>query len=1037
VGRGFFTGWAGVFTFGAVWEALLRLSIRSSLFTGLVLAIFLGFSIYGASHLLVDAVPDITNNQVQVYAYAPGYSASEVELLVTRPLEQALATLPQRVEWRSISRTGLSLITLVFEEGVDLTRARSAILERLMAVSGQLPPGVQPELGPLTTGLSEAYQYYLVPQVPVSLTELRAVQDWTIRRFLLQVPGVADVSSFGGYVRRWEIVVELAALSRYGLTLVDLERALLQSNQLVGVGYIEKQAQTIALRVDGLWRSPADILQSVVGVYKGRPLLVRDIARVEEGHLPRYGALVKDTLGEVVGGIVLVRKGENTAQVVERLKAELRRLEPQLPYGIRIVPFLDREDLIRRVLHTASTNLIEAGLIVIALLTILLGSWRAGLIVGLVIPLSMVFALAGLYFSGESANLMSLGAIDFGLIVDGSVILVEAVLSRLLREEDRRAATEKASIQIRQASLFGELVVLSVYVPLLFLRGVEGKMFRPMVLTMIYALLGALILSLTLVPWLSARFLRAPVGWVPSLSERFFDTLREAAWKVYRYSVRRPYWPLLGWGLWVALGGYLLRVSETVFLPELNEGDFAVETRLPLGSALSETIAYTQHISRLLLEKMGWAFSQVVAKIGTSEIPMDPMFVESADLIVHIRPEAPLDRAQLADSLKALVVAHYPGIFIGVQQPIQMRFNELLAGARTDIVIKLLGPNLDTLTLYGERLAQICEGVAGVADLSRPLFFGATAVEVRWRPELLTAYGVDLAEAQRRVQAFRIGLPLREVYEGERRIPTALRLDVSSSLAQLEALPIPTAQGGYVPLSSIAEVRLVPSYNEIPHAEGERAYIIGINVRGRGALEVVEEIQARVRRLALPPGYFIRYGGQWQNYQEARMRLLWIGPLTLLTMAMLMYLTLRRWGAVGLVLVVSMSAPAGGMVALWLRGLPFSLSAAIGLLSVLGLATLNGTVLLNRIQTTSGSPVILHRHLAYALRERVRPILVTMLLAVVGFMPMAFSTQAGAEVQRPLATVVIGGLMAGAFFNLWLLPVAYSSFYRKTPKKPK
>ncbi len=1018
-----------------MWEALLRLSIRSSLFTGAIVVVFLAFSVYGTAYLLVDAVPDITNNQIQVYAYAPGYSASEVELLVTRPLEQALATLPQRVEWRSISRTGLSLITVVFEEGVDLARARSTILERLIAVSGQLPPGVQPELGPLSTGLSEAYQYYLVPQVPVSLTELRAVQDWIIRRFLVQVPGVADISSFGGYVRRWEIVADLAALTRYGLTLTNLESALLQSNQLIGIGYIEKQSQTIALRMDGLWRSPEDILRTVIGTYGGRPLLLKDVARVEEGHLPRYGALLKDTVGEVVGGIVLVRKGENTAQVVSRLKAELNRLEPQLPYGIRIVSFLDRETLIHRLLTTAATNLAEAGVIVILLLTILLGSWRAGLIVGLVIPLSMLFALAGLHFSGESANLMSLGAIDFGLIVDGSVILIEAVISRLPGSQDRKATTEAAALKIRKASLFGELVVLSVYVPLLFLRGVEGKMFRPMVLTMIYALLGALILSLTLVPWLSAHFLRASAHPSTSLSEKLFEKLRHLSWQSYRFSVRRPYLPVLAWVFTVVLGGYLLIVSDAVFLPELNEGDFAVETRLPLGSALSETIAYCERISRLLLEKMPWAFSQVVAKIGTSEIPMDPMFVESADLIVHIRPEAPLERAELADSLKALITAHYPGIFIGVQQPIQMRFNELLAGARTDIVIKLLGPNLDTLIAYGERLAQICEKVEGVADLSRPLFFGATAVEVRWRPELLVSYGVDLGEAQRRVQAFRIGLPLREVFEGERRVPTALRLDLPPILTRLEALPIPTGRGGYVPLSSIAEVKLVPGFNEIPHAEGERAYILGINVRGRGTLQVVNEIQERLKGLSLPAGYFIRYGGQWQNYQEARLRLLWIGPLTILTVTMLMYFTLRRWRAVGLVLIVSLSAPAGGMVALALRGMPFSLSAAIGLLSVLGLATLNGTVLLNYLQGTPTIPLVLHRHLGGALRERVRPILLTMLLAVVGFVPMAFSMQAGAEVQRPLATVVIGGLITGAFFNLWLLPVAYGYSHQKRPSK--
>jgi len=974
--------------------------------------------------LLIDAVPDITNNQIQVYAYAPGYSAGEVELLVTRPLEQTLANLPRRVEWRSISRTGLSLITLVFEEGEDLGRVRSAIVERLMAVRSQLPLGIQPEIGPFSTGLSEAYQYYLVPESPVSLSELRSVQDWVIRRQILQVPGVAEVSSFGGYVRRWEILLDQAALTRYGLSVTDIEKALSEANQLIGAGYLESQGQTIALRIDALWRQPEDILRSVVGTYRGRPLLLRDLASVQEGHLPRYGALLKDTLGEVVGGIVLVRKGENTAQVLRRLKSQLRQLESRLPYGIRIVPFLDRETLIQRLLRTVSVNLAEAALIVVALLTFLLSSWRAGLIVGLVIPFSMLFALACLALSGESANLMSLGAIDFGLIVDGAVILVEAVVSRLRPGTDRKQITEEAVIQIRQASLFGEMIVLAVYLPLLFLRGVEGKMFRPMVLTVIYALIGALILSLTVVPWLSARFLRGHSG--ISWADRLFEGGRHVIWWCYRAGLRRPYVPIAAWLLWLGLGFFLLRQSETVFLPELDEGAFAVETRLPLGVSLDETIKYCERISRLLLERMPWAFSQVVAKIGTSEIPMDPMFVESADLIVQIREEAPLARAALADLLKALIQSHYPGIFIGVQQPIQMRFNELLAGARTDIVIKLLGPDLDSLIRYGEALAVLCGQVEGVSDLSQPLFFGSQVVEIQWRPELAAFYGVSIGEAQRRVQAFRVGLPLREIYEGERRVPSALRLQEASTLSSLAALPMPTAKGGFVTLSSIADVRLLPSYNEIPHADGERAYIIGINVRGRGAMSVVEVIQASVSSLRLPPGYFIRYGGQWQNYQEARLRLLWIGPLTVAAVVLLMYLTLHRWRAVGLILIVSLAAPAGGMVALALRGMPFSLSAAIGLISVLGLATLNGTVLLNRLHALTEQKPFSIRLTLLALRERTRPILATTLIASMGFLPMAFSTQAGAEVQRPLATVVIGGLLAGALFNLWLLPVLYS-----------
>jgi len=1010
-----------------MWASLLRLSVRSGAFAlGVTLGVVL-VGIYGLLQVQIDAVPDITNNQVQVYAYAPGYSAAEVELLVTRPIETALATVPDRVEWRSISRMGLSVVTIVFGEGVDLYRARAQIAERLVGLQGQLPAGVQPEMGPLSTGLSEAYQYVLVPCEPVSLSELRTIQDWLVRRAILEVPGVADVSSFGGYVRRWEIRFRPEALDRYGLTLTEVEQALFTTNQLTGGGFIEKSQATLALRAEGIWRSPADIRTAVVAVRGGRPIRLIDIATVEEGHLPRYGALLRDTLGEAVGGIVLVRKGENTAEVIRRLKAHLQTLERRLPHGIRVVPFLDREDLIQRLLHTVSQNLIEAALLVIALLTVLLGSWRAGLLVGAVIPLSMFFALGLMSLTGLSANLMSLGAIDFGLIVDGTVILVEAVLVRLATEPDRLTATEKGAIHIRQASLFGEMVVLSVYLPLLFLSGVEGKMFRPMVLTMMFALTGALVLSLTFVPWASGRVLR-PVQSV--WAQHLHHTLQIGSVGLFRWTARRP-WIAMGGGiLFVLAGGLALVLSESIFLPELEEGALAVETRLPLGSSLSQTLTYGQAIHHLLRKRFPGVFQEMVAKVGTSEIPMDPMFVESADLILTQNPDTALSRAALAESVKTAIQAHYPGIFISVQQPIQMRFNELLAGARTDVVVRLLGPNLDTLTQWGEILADRIQRVPGVADLARPLFFGAQQVVIRWKPEALAFYGINLAEAQRWIQAYRMGLALPPAMT-----PEGLRVPVALCLANppetLSELALPTGRGTWVPLAQVAEIRYVPSFNEIPHAEGERAYAIGVNVRGRGTLSVVKEIQALADQLPLPPGYRVSYGGQWQNYLAARKRLFWIVPLTLLLVGGLMYLTLHRLKAILLIFLVSLAAPAGGMLSLALRGLPFSLSAAIGLISVFGLATLQSTVLLNRYYSLQRTYPGSLRALLYALQERTRPILTTTLIAVVGLLPMAFSQQAGAEVQRPFATTVIGGLLSGTFFTLWLLPL----FYARAPQK--
>lgn len=1020
-----------------MWEALLRLSVRSTTFSVGVLAAIGAIGLYGLLHIQVDAVPDITNNQVQVYAYAPGYSAEEVELLITRPIEAVLATVPNRIEWRSISRMGLSLITIVFEEGEDLYKARSQIAERLLAVQSQLPAGVQPEIGPPSTGLSEAYQYTLEPAQPVSLTELRAVQDWIVRRTLLETPGVADISSFGGYVRRWEIALQPEALQRYNLSLTEIEAALQATNQLTAGGYLERGRSTLALRAEGLWRSPEDIAATVVATRQGRPIRIADIATVREGHLPRYGALLRDTTGEAVGGIVLVRKGENTAEVVRKLKAKIAELEPRLPYGIRIQPFLDREDLIDRLLSTVTQNLVKAALIVLAVLTFLLGSWRAGLLVGSVIPLSMFFALGLMSATGLSANLMSLGAIDFGLIVDGTVILVEAVLVRLPHFPTRLEAAEQGAIQIRKASLFGELIVISVYLPFLLLSGVEGKMFRPMILTMMFALASALVLSVTFIPWASGRFLR-PHIW--EKSEQAAEMLQLGAGKLFRFSVRRPGWAFGSWLLLLMAGGLFFWKAETLFLPELEEGAFAVETRVPLGSNLAETIERCTAIHRLLLTQLPGAFTEAVAKIGTSEIPMDPMFVESADLVLVRNPEGTLPRPVLADSLKKLVEAHYPGIFIGVQQPIQMRFNELLAGARTDIVVRLIGPDLDTLAEWGERIASLCEAVPGVSDLSRPLFFGAQQIVARWKPEALSFYGVALEEAQRWVQAYRLGLPLRPMLTADgRRTPTALRVQAPET--DLSQLPLPTLHGNWVPLGLVAEVQYVPGFNEIPHAESERAYAIGINVRGRGAVSVAQELRKEIQRLPLPAGYRITLGGQWENYQSARERLLWVVPATLLLIIALLYATLPHPRAIVAILLVSLSAPAGGMVALTLRGMPFSLSAAIGLISVYGLATLNGLVLLNRLYAFRSIQIGSLRAIRQALHERVRPIVATAVVAAAGLLPMAFSQEAGAEVQRPFATVVVAGLLCGAAFNLWLLPLLYARPQKlsptSTPTSPK
>ncbi|MGQ9864525.1 MAG: efflux RND transporter permease subunit [Bacteroidia bacterium] len=1023
-----------------MWERILRASIYQPIFSlGLTLVI-IGIGVYGILGLKVDAVPDITNNQVQVYTYAPQLSAIEIEQLITTPIERALATVPHKVEQRSISRMGLSLVTLVFSDEVDIYWARAQIQEKLLTLQGELPFGARPQMGPISTGLSEVYQYTLSAKSPINLIELRSIQDWVIRPALLEVEGVADVSSYGGGVRRWEIELHPYLLEKYGITLPDLMSKLQSANLNTGGGYVEKNQRAYYLRAEGMIQDKQTLSRVPVAYIGTTPIPLEAVGTVKEGQELRYGALIKDTEGEKVGGIVLMRKGENAAQVVARLKEKIRQLEPQLPYGITVEPFLDRSQLIQQVIQTVSLNLAEAALIVIAVAVIFLGSLRAGLIVGSVIPLSLIFALGVMRLLGESGNLISLGAIDFGLVVDGSIILVEAVLVGLSGGvSDRKARVLQSAIGIRQASMLGEIVILSIYLPLLFLSGVEGKMFRPMVLMMVNLLFGAMILSLTYVPYMSALFLKGGGQQMAGL-HRFSHALYEGLEKVMRALWQRSLrHPLRVTGLFTFLfvGALsLFLIMEAEFLPQLDEGDFAVEIRLPIGSSLSQSIGYAGKISRTLIEALPTEIGSVIAKIGTSEIPMDPMFVENMDLIVRVLPNRTMPREALAESISTTIKKVYAGIFVGVQQPIQMRFNELLAGARTDIILRVLGPNLDTLTAIGEKIAALAEKIPGAADISKPILHGVPMLQVRWKRSQLAFYNVNLATASLYIQALSAGCIADKIRHGNQTWNLTLTLKNNPTLDHIGGLPIPTEDRKFIPLREVADISWQYAPAEISHYSGQKTYNLGINARGRAAVSVVEDLQNQIRKtLTLPPGYFLVYGGQWKNYQEARTHLSLLAGVILILIAMLLYITFgQKLKPVWVTLALMPLGLTGGIYALFFRGYPFSISAGIGLIAGAGIISLNGIVLINQVQRLEKAGYRKWHALHRALSSRVRPIFTTSLAAIVGFLPMAFSQQGGAEVQRALATTVIGCLTLGLAQSLIFLPTLYAAahgYYKK------
>ncbi|MCX7651091.1 MAG: CusA/CzcA family heavy metal efflux RND transporter [Flavobacteriales bacterium] len=1032
-----------------MFSRLVNYSIKNNYLV--LIGIFLGviWGIWEARNLAIDAVPDITNNQVQLITTAPAFSAEDMERLVTFPLEQALRNIPGLMEMRSFSRLGLSVITLVFNDETDVYWARQQISERLPQAREQLPAGVAPPfLAPVTTGLGEIFQYVLRPapgfEKRYDALALRSIQDWVVRRQLLGVPGVADVSSFGGRVLQYVVSYNPAVLKTYGLSPENLAEALNRASGVAGGAYIEKGNRAFFLRADGLFNTPQDIENTVVGISSdGTPIRIRNVAKVHTGFALPYGGMVYNDSLEVAGGIVMMLKGENGNQVVQNVKKRIEEIRSTLPEGVILEPFLDRSRLVGSVLRTVRNNLVEGALIVLGVLSILLGSIRAGLIVASVIPLALLFAVVMMKHFGLSGNLMSLGALDFGLIVDGAVIVVEGVLyglhthvSRQMHGSERAFLADiiqKSSGRLLRSAFFGQLIILAVYLPILSLEGIEGKMFRPMALTVIFALAGAFILSFTYVPALTTLVLRRADGHHSEKAEKLLGPLAKFQSKILFFLLRRPYWVVLALLFMLLISVSLIRRMGGEFIPTLPEGDLAIETRLTTGSSLTSSLGTVKQGAALLLKKFPEVL-RVVSKTGTGEIPTDPMPMEASDMMVVLRDKSEWVSArtwadlisQIQDCLKGI-----PGVYFSVQYPVAMRFNELLTGARQDVVCKVFGENLDTLVMLAEQIGQEAEKIPGVASVYIESLKGASEIRVQIQREQAARLGVDMGSLALALSTAFAGQQTGMLFQNERRHPIVLRLDsaLRSDLETLERLPVATKAGGWVPLGQVASIYVGEGIHQIQREDARRRIVVGFNVLEADVESVVQQLQRQLSLHPLPAGYTLKIGGAYEHLVSARRRLFLVVPLALAVIFIFLFMAFRSLLPVWIVFLAVPFSAVGGLMALSLRHMPFSISGGVGFVVLFGVSVLNGIVLVNEIRRLmSEEKYSLYRAVFKASQIRLRPILITALVASLGFLPMAISTGNGAEVQRPLATVVIGGLMISTFLTLILLPFFFIIF---------
>ena len=1062
-----------------MFQKLITYSIHHKLVIGVLSIALAIWGVWSLVHLPFDSTPDITDNQVQVITQAPSLGAQEVEQYVTTPVEMALANIPRIQERRSISRSGLSVITLVFDDAADIYWARSQVSQVVEQMEKELPKNTETEMGPIATGLGEIYHYTVRAKKgyehKYSLTQLRTIQDWIVRKQLSGTPGVAEVSGWGGYVKQYEVAINTDQLNASGVSVSEVFDALQRNNANTGGSYIEQNSNQYYIRGIGVVKNLEDVANITVKTVNGTPVKVSDVAKVQLGHATRFGAVTRNGEGEVVAGIAIMLKGENFQEVIKNVKERISQIQKSLPEGVIIEPFIDRTNLVDRVEGTIARNLIEGGLIVIFVLVIFLGNWRAGLVVASVIPLSMLFAFGMMKTFDIDGNLMSLGAIDFGMIVDSAVIIVEAVVTHIntghFSQPEVRAAylaqcqkeenavpfalTQKqmdeevhfSASRIRQSAAFGEIIIMIVYIPLMTLVGIEGKMFRPMALTVFFAILGAFILSLTYVPMASSLLLSRKVHDKKTFSDKMIEKLQ--GW----------YRPVLDWVLArnkdVITGAVALFCVSVVgfkylggeFIPSLEEGDFAVEMSMSQGTSLSQMVESCTKAEQLLKKEYP-EIKQVVSRIGSAEIPTDPMPVERADIMIALKPKAEWTSAKTTPELMEKMeetLSAIPGLEAEISQPIQMRNNELLTGIKQDVAIKIFGDDLDVLTQQAGKVKKMIERVPGVSGIFVEEVAGLPQVQVKYNHEKMAAYGVSVDDISGILETSFAGAVAGSVYEGDRKFDIVLRMDPSQrNVEQLEQLSIPLKDGTNIPLSQVADIDNSPAPAQVSHENGARRIYVGFNVKGRDVQSTVEDIQKILdEKLKLPEGYYYNYGGEFENLQSASRRLMVVIPIALVIILLLLYATVKNVKESLFVFSAIPLAAIGGVWALWLRGMPFSISAGVGFIALFGVAVLNGIVLIgqmNQMQKeqlqlppTAGTSTgeMIHRRIIASCMLRLRPVLMTALVASMGFLPMALSQGDGAEVQRPLATVVIGGLITSTLLTLLVLPAIYKTFTRR------
>lgn len=1037
-------------------DRIIQWSIGNKLIIYLFIAFWIGFGIYALSNLPIGAVPDVTNNQVQVITTSRNLSTEDVEKYLTYPVELEMANLPGVKEIRSISKFGLSVVTIVFEDDLGTYLPRQLIAERIKIAQERIPAGYgQPFMGPITTGLGEIYQYVIDVKPgyedKYSIADLRTIQDWVVRRQLSGISGVVEVNTWGGFLKQYEVAINPERLKAMQINLMQVYDALAKNNSIAGGSYIEKTNESFFIRGDGLVQTLEDIGNIVVEVREGTPLYIRDLGEVGYGHANRFGAITANGEGEKVLGQVMMLKGADSKGTIDRVKLRLEEIKSSLPEGVVINGFLDRSELIARTTFTIAENLILGCLIVIFVVVLLLGNIRSGLVVASVIPLSLLFALSMMYIFGVDANLMSLGAIDFGIIIDGAVIIVEYIAFRFThshkhfdglspkeKQENKDSIALNGASKMMHSAIFGQIIIIIVFIPILSLSGVEGKMFRPMAEVFSFALVGAMILGLTYVPVISAVFLKTTPPGPRNVSTIIINWLN----KIYEPTIK---WALkntkivLGSAGGLFVGTFLLFASMgSEFVPTLDEGDFVIQPFLKTGTTLTNTVETMTKIEKILMEFP--EVNQIVTRIGAAEIPTDPMSMEESDVIVTLHPPSEWTtvetKDQLADKFKE-ALGVIPGLDFEFTQPIEMRFNELITGVRADLAIKVFGEDLDVLLKTAQEIETAIQGVEGAADIIVEKVDGLPQMKIEYNRSKIAKYGLNIEDLNQVVTMGFAGLTAGTVFEGEKQFDLVVRFDEQyrKDIRNLEQAAIQLPTGGSVPLSELATISYTKGPAKISRDNTQRRIVVGVNVRDRDLQSVVDDIQAIIAtKVNVPEGYRVTYGGQFENLQQARARLMIAVPIALVLIFVLLYFAFSSTrDALMIYSAIPLSA-IGGVLLLWMRDMPFSISAGVGFIALFGIAVLNGIVLIEHFKSMESRFTDIKDLVVIGAKERLRPVLLTASAAALGFLPMAISGSAGAEVQRPLATVVVGGLISATFLTLIVLPVMYVLFKSKGGK---